>query len=411
MIKKEKAHFYVEKYDRFRQELLLDFVREDEFLYFRNHGDYTPDMHLSDGKYEPTMLLVYGCSPQKTLRRGAILTLDMDCLMEMRNESNNVSENNNLSDDNDKHPATVFLEIFDGARFANLIDDPDRCLISTRIPKEYIVRLDSSRFGSPCTLNNLGENVELHVWNVGQGNTNCISDKVNLTLFDFGASFYYSDSKLSTILNDHMDFMEGHDSVSLIISHWDIDHYNLLCVAQEDFLQSLCRVSYPDKGVGVTMKQVAARIIKNCTWRNAIESPTPKIERKCGIQKIFEGNRYALFAGERSKNKNNSGLLLLVFNDKATALLPADHSNYQIWEQMYPFVCERGNKLHIVVPHHGGDCGKTPIPHEVVPGDAAISVGSNMYGHPRPKTIASYIDAGYSIIRTDRYGRDVFIRL
>lgn len=88
MIKKEKAHFYVEKYDRFRQELLLDFVREDEFLYFRNHGDYTPDMHLSDGKYEPTMLLVYGCSPQKTLRRGAILTLDMDCLMEMRNDTN-----------------------------------------------------------------------------------------------------------------------------------------------------------------------------------------------------------------------------------------------------------------------------------------------------------------------------------
>lgn len=72
-------------------------------------------------------------------------------------------------------------------------------------------------------------------------------------------------------------------------------------------------------------------------------------------------------------------------------------------------ICEA--KINIVVPHHGGDCGKTPIPHEVVSGDAAISVGSNMYGHPKPKTIASYADAGYMIKRTDRYGRDVFIRL
>lgn len=91
------------------------------------------------------------------------------------------------------------------------------------------------------------------MWDVGQGNTNCISDKTNLTIFDFGTSFYYSKTKQNAILNAHKEFIKGHDRVSLIISHWDIDHYNLFCVASDEFLENICCIFYPFVGIGLTM--------------------------------------------------------------------------------------------------------------------------------------------------------------
>lgn len=403
MIQFEKAHLYVEKYSRAGQELLLDFVREDEFIYFKNRGDYTTGMHLSE--YEPTMILVYGCSPKKSLRDGAILTLDMNRLIGMHNEWDFASNNNAFD-----HPATVFLEIQDGASFSKLIDDPDTSSVSMHIKEEYIIHLNSSWNGVPCALNNLGENIEVSVWDVGQGNTNCISDGTNLTLFDFGTSVYYSKNKQNTILNAHRDFIINHRRVSLIISHWDVDHYNLLCAVPDEFLRNICCVFYPSSGIGLTMMQVAARIKKNCHYRVAI-IPPPKTSRKCGIRKVFEGGKYALFTGENSKNKNNSGLLLSVYNNKATAFLTGDHSNYQVWNQLYTAFAMKKNKLHIVVPHHGGDCGNTPIPHGITTGVSAISVGSNTYGHPKVKTINSYINEGFKVIRTDRYGQDIIIKL
>ena len=212
------------------------------------------------------------------------------------------------------------------------------------------------------------------------------------------------------ILDAHRTFIKKHERVSLIISHWDIDHYNLLCAVPDEFLRDICCIFYPSWGIGLTMTQVAEKIKRNCNYRNAIEAP-PKTLRKCGIQKVFEGNRYALFTGERSNNKNYSGLMLLVFNNMATAFLTADHSNYQVWNHLYASANTRKNTLHIVVPHHGGDCGNTPIPHGILPGVAALSVGSNIYGHPKPKTISKYRKAGYNLIRTDRYGQDIVIKM
>lgn len=151
MINIEKVHLYVEKFDRLRQKLLLDFVWEDEFVYFKNRGDYTPEMHLSE-EYEPTMLLFYGCSPKKTLWHGAILTLDMNRLIEMYSK-----KDLELNENAFERSATIFFEILDGTYLVDLIDDPDSSSVSTQISEEYIIRLNSSWEGAPCALTNLEE--------------------------------------------------------------------------------------------------------------------------------------------------------------------------------------------------------------------------------------------------------------
>ena len=104
----EKAHLYVEKYSKIQQEILLDFVREDEFLYFKNYGDYTENMHLSESGYEPTMLLLHGCVPMRKLYEGAMITVNMDKLLTLRREMRDFRYN--VEDRNQNQPAWYILK-------------------------------------------------------------------------------------------------------------------------------------------------------------------------------------------------------------------------------------------------------------------------------------------------------------
>lgn len=399
----KKVHLLVEKYNQKRQELLLDFVREDEFIYFRQNGDYLPTMHLSTKQYEPSMVMVYGCAPERKIWEGSIITLGMNRFMEFR-----ASEKSEGNDEFVGKAATVFLEVQNGEKFASLIDD-EGSSVSGYVPLQYRTQLASSWQGAPCALEYLEESFDVMAWNVGQGNTNSISDGTNLTIFDFGASMYYPKKKLEGILDTHKDYIKRHGTISLIISHWDIDHYNLLCVVSDEFLQKLCCVFYPSKGIGLTMMQVAKRIEKNCRYRIGIE-PAGKTSRKCGIKKIFEGNRYTLFTGEKSKDKNRSGLLLSVHNQKSITFLTADHSNYQVWGKMYEETNAKEYELHVIVPHHGGRGGKPHVQAGNTKSMAVISVGHNNYGHPKDRTVAEYKAKGYTVMRTDCYGYDVIVK-
>lgn len=60
-------------------------------------------------------------------------------------------------------------------------------------------------------------------------------------------------------------------------------------------------------------------------------------------------------------------------------------------------------KLNIVVPHHGGHCGKAKIktPSPLMPGISAVSVGKNSYKHPNQSAINEYINNGFKVLRTD----------
>lgn len=404
-MKIEKAHLYVEKYSKLHQELLLDFILENEFIYFQNNGDYLERMHLEKGQYEPTMLLLHGCAPARKLREGAVLTVDMDKLLTLRSALRNSAHDTAFQQ---SYPATVYLEVDDGAEFAQLIDDPEST-VSNRVHRRWMGDIPPTWSGPPCALENMRDDFELCVWNVGQGNTNSIADPFYLTLFDFGASIYNTKAQLERILQDHAPLFANKASISMILSHWDCDHFNLLCAVDNSFLEHICCIFYPPGVMSLTARQIAERIKLCCKYRVQIAPAPRRVRNRCGIHAVYEGERYTLFTGENSSNRNHSGLLLALYSKTQTALLTADHSNYQVWDRMYAAVRTWGQKTHIVVPHHGGDCGRLTIPNVTQPGVAAVSVGSNNYHHPRPATLNEYRHAGYHVIRTDRCGSDVTI--
>lgn len=403
----EKAHLYIEKYNRATRELLLDFVKEDEFRCFTSFGEAPSNMHFSVECYEPTMLLIHDCAPKRTIPQKSIITVEMDQLIAVCNERR-------LTLDNQMQelPATVFLEILDGSEFAALLENTDICSISRYISAEFVSHPSGISSFPPCALESMSDSFELRIWNVGQGNTNSIFDGENLVLFDFGASMYHPKQTIEDILSAHDDLLCSASTISLIISHWDIDHYKLLCYAGSTFLQRISCAFYPSTGIiGTTAKQALARIEYFCQSKNAINPVQKKAPYKEGIQKLFNNSTFTLFTGEKSRSKNWSGLLLSVHSKTATAFLTADHSNYQVWDEMYTYVGKINNTLHIVVPHHGGYCGNVPIKSGVLSGKAVISVGKNGYKHPSLKTISAYVDAGYTVLQTDRQGNDIIINM
>lgn len=403
------AHLYIEKYIKSEKNLLVDFIKEDEFIFFKNNGDYIEGMHLSKN-YEPTMLLFHSFIPDRNIRKGDLITIQMEKLLQIRKEqfSNeyiiNDKENQNI-------PATVFMEYNNSISFNNLLKSPD-CIITHYISKKYIHRIQGFSKGEPCTLNNLGERFLLLIWNVGEGNTNSISDGSKTTLFDMGASLYYSKNQLENILIEHEDLLQNNRCISLIISHWHTDHYNLLCVVDDAFLSSLCCIFCPPDCITLTAQQLVTRIERLCKYRVTIFPKDITQSRKCGIQAVIERKKYILYTGEKSLNKNLSGLMLKIESKSALAILSADHSNYQVWDQLLLNSPNLEKKsLYIVVPHHGGNSGKGRITSVGCDKTAIISVGSNGYGHPHKKTLNNYEQADFHIIRTDQHNGDVSVKM
>ena len=409
----EKVHLYVEKYSRRYGEILLDFLSEKEFLYFRSNGQIESNMHLSSEEHEPTMLLIHNFeAPNTNIREGGMITTDMRRLIEITNEARETDTDTNIIQ-NQARSSIIYQVIADGQIFSELISSTEST-VSRTVPSgsfstpAVLQAIDNETAWSHlCCLDAMKGAIELRVWDVAQGSTNSISDNNNLALFDFGASYYKSDAQLRSIIASHSHLLNTKNRNTLIISHWDIDHYNLLTVISSAFLMRLDCVLYPPVSPNLTAVQVANKIARYCKHRFLI-IPSARTGRKYTISPKYAGTNYALFSGDAGPSKNLSGLLMSIYGRASTALLTADHNNYQVWSKMYT---PTSKKLHVVVPHHGGFCGKTPVPTPSNPGIAVISVGSNTYKHPSPSVEASYRKAKFRLCRTDIWGHDITINI
>lgn len=406
MIKLDVAHLFVEKYTK--DYLLVDFVEEREFIYFRNSGDYLDTMRL-DEKYEPTMLL-FSHVGKLPLKEGDLFTIPMNLLIEMK-----YTDQANLYNDNDleERPMNIYRIFSNGEWISELFknNQANKCNRLSRNFREHIK--ETWPYGEPCSLNQLGSNFNLEVVDVGQGSTNLVYDDNTLTVFDCGASMTYPESQCQSILKGIRGLFSSSRTISLIISHWDCDHYNLLTVMDDNLMRQFCCVFVPPKISTLTAKNVIKRLYKNCNYIRTFK-PFPRMKkRKVGIHSVIKNHNYELYVGEMCSSINNSGLALAVKGVNDFVILGADHSNYQVWDCIYPQISRGGySTLNIVVPHHGGDCGKINVKHIAEhPGIAAISVGKNYYKHPQQKTIDEYENLGFEIRRTDWERKNIVIKI
>lgn len=392
-------HVYVEKIDPVERFILLDFVKKDEFqsFMFSNQLDYA----IQDREdYASEILLQHanfttlkGHYP----REGHVYKVPVDRLREQAHwEYNYMAERN-------RYFSVAFLT--DASRLD--LSEVFRVEVSQ---SQFTMKVQGNWDKEPCGAKCLTDDIKIVIKNVGQGNRNEIWDSSEChIIFDYGCSTHWSEKRVKKFIADN-PIPNG--KPSLIISHWDIDHYNMLkCISDMD-LKKLCCVYVPANCTSLTSKNIAKKLQSNCAICAVEEFDQRAVARRVSLCAVFHGEHYILFGGERSKNKNLSGLALAIWNDSGRIFLCADHSYAQVFQDMektfHANAKMKQRTFHLVVPHHGGEGGKIPqVKFSDIPGDAIVSTGPNCYGHPNSDVRKSISSIGFQWRRTDVEDGDI----
>ena len=258
------------------------------------------------------------------------------------------------------------------------------------------------------TINELSEKIELNINNprrivfrvrdIGQGNLNEVYfyNKMYI-LYDIG-------SKQSGIIKDRLRRIkiycdrlrkfkrlkeENATNIyqkdrTLIISHWDIDHYNGIFHLEEMgildcFDVFILPVRIPNQTSERAYQKIKAlnKKIISVEMRRRDKSD----RRGSTLVKILDTTHIKLYKGSNSSDRNQSGIVLTIHKDNSEVIMPADHH----YKQLDNFVIDNNNynNKYLVVPHHGGNAGDVNLVCKWNNCEQAIiSAGENQWGHP-----------------------------
>lgn len=375
------------------------------YLDFRTKKDFAAYVREL-GMKEPTRgsyLQIEGYRSPKRLTRGAYYALNVDMLKQLKPEP--IQE------------SLIFAHSYIFNNYAGKNDDTFHLLQAHEL-------LDPDDLATPH--HNRIENLEdvagreylkFCVNDVSQANWNeVLDDSAVLYVFDIGAPIHAKATDVQSYI-DNYAHSYSNDKPVLILSHWDIDHYHCLLQMSEaaikaNFSKFIC----PDKIKSNTSQQVFDKMEKALGSANVhsvllhnrtADTAYPLMHQEYGNQGI------RLYAGERSRNVNYSGLVLYVEGTKGNVILTGDCLPVQASDVLaYSTANLSYEKEHyLVVPHHGGDFKSKKIyktyiiPTKLKPKEAIISVDetNNTYGHPT-KEMINFLKsvANWNITRTDK---------
>ncbi|AGX06474.1 hypothetical protein B14911_03404 [Bacillus sp. NRRL B-14911] len=248
------------------------------------------------------------------------------------------------------------------------------------------------------------EELKIIIRNVGQANWNEVySNGSCKIIYDIGCSIYYDVNVVKNLINNTP---LNHHPV-LIISHWDIDHYLALVKFPKLDFNKFRNIIVPYRLPNKTSEKVLKLFPQNKVIRIP-ECSKKLIGRKISSKLIKSTDNLALFRGERSSDRNKSGLSLAVIGKYQSVILPADHTYYQVFRNMYTELPEN-IPLNLVTPHHGGKAGSITRALKdlmIMPGASITSTGKNNYGHPFEETKSQLDNHGFTWVRTDEGVKD-----
>lgn len=389
---------YVEKYDKYDGFLLVDFVSIEEYYNFCKIIDRP--LSPNDSR---TMLYIdniYFTSGKLPVEGSVYILPDEFLTFNWSKEPGYIESTE----------AGNFSDIFSFRTHANYRGE---CFINSPITfKPLRVSKPNDWNGKPCGLHRLTNEIELVVRDVGQGNWNELySNDECMIIFDIGTSIHISGSETRMLIDSGKAF-NGTHRPSLIISHWDIDHYKGIFQLKSSEINDFCCVFAPDILISETSKRAFKALKDNNSYIVAVaEITTRKVKRKISTQIYDSGNNYVLFQGEKASNRNHSGLSLAVWNQEA-AILTGDSSYYQVFENMIPEL-PNNSYINLVTPHHGGQAGSINSAsfNSVLAKFAITSTGRNSYGHPFNSVRQQLSSLGFQWTRTDHLNSDITIKI
>lgn len=383
---------YIEKFDRYEGFLLADFINRDDFVEFCGIINQTVD----ENDYR-TMLYIEGLRFLSGIypKEGCLYNFPMEFINEINwnKESNGELEGSDII----------------AFRAESNLNVPS--FFSKTLKRQELTTAESSWEGGPCGGCGVLGDISIIVKNVGQGNWNEVyAENRCRIIYDLGASIHFSSLEVKQVVKSTNAFL---DSPSLIISHWDVDHYKAIFQIEDTLINQLCCVMCPSILPNLTSKRAFKILQENCGYINTISpSNLRKVKRKVSLEVLFKYKNLYLFRAEKSSDRNKSGLSIALWNKKGAAILAGDHHYSQIFLDIYNNI-PPGLELNIVTPHHGGEAGKLDsfVGKISMVNKAVTSTGKNSYGHPKDENRKGLSKMGFKWLRTDNVGNDIVINL
>jgi beta-lactamase superfamily II metal-dependent hydrolase len=397
----------VEKYSIVDRLILLDFISEIEFRSFCSI--INQDIIPSDKR---SMLLIENVifSPDNTPREGKLYIFSEKDIGFFNWER----EPNELLGEYDPNLGSSDIIAFRADNINKMINFFTNPL--KNIPNLFLNDMgnifDEVELFPFCGIRNLcNENISVIIRNVGQGNWNEIYDIEGCKIiYDIGASIRYTNIQVKNLVNNSNAFSYN---PSLLISHWDIDHYRGVFQLDENQIGNICCVYAPAKIPNLTTVNAINKLRNlNVPLYFIPEQMNRKVPRRISLEKIISDNCIALFRGESSSDRNKSGLVLSIWQKTESIILAGDHYYYQIFEDVATEL-PLNVRINIVTPHHGGKAGSLNKFRKgrVKANIAVTSTGDNSYGHPFAENERHLKRIGFYWVQTDNLNADILIKI
>ena len=267
----------------------------------------------------------------------------------------------------------------------------------------------------------------LKVNNVGRGNWNeiIVRNKARV-VYDMGTNI---EKKSWNDVKSLADKHKYDSKPTLIISHWDLDHYNVFLFMsnsdRDQFSQLIVTSTLPS----LTPFRMLQELVRNTKVKLSLVDNNPQILTAPVNYIDVKNPQLKLFAcpmkmGVSKSYTNESGLLLDVDDKDKNILLTGDCTYEQAnGAVVQSFATIKADKEHyLVVPHHGG--GHKPRyntpQHCIIKGviisvdelteDKTNKVVRHRYGHPTIEVVHHLIKDHHCILyRTDYMNDDITI--
>lgn len=254
--------------------------------------------------------------------------------------------------------------------------------------------------------------IEVSVYNVGQGNWNEIlfNDDL-LIIYDLGASSsqVFNDTYKRVALPQNrrvtLNYILKDIKLKkiLIISHWDIDHYNGIFEIPDVDIKSFDFCIVPKRMENDTMKRAFDKLSKNTVVHSIEMNPKGRGRGATSVlTEICTNSILKIYKGTNCSDRNKRGLLLSLHAKNINFIFPADHHYNQIDNYIVKKHYQK-NELNLVVPHHGGHAGEYKLMDKWKNGNHSIISTNGRYGHPIGGVTSRLSSPNFiSIHRTDK---------
>lgn len=298
-----------------------------------------------------------------------------------------------------------------GASFlrANLVGAPNEGNFARYLTAPRVANIPLNSIELAVDPNPTGD-IELTVVNCGHGNWNEIRTVTDRVIYDVGACRSFTRAQVRAVVAGRRIASEKR-WVSIVISHWDVDHYHALLEFEPAELAKLRVVFVPSQ---LPDTETFRRVLRRLTDHEVVLAALPPASRSGTSREIvlkmaWQKGIFTVFRATSGHSRNQTGIVLGVRGQREIALLTGDHHYDKVLAAASAVTTIGKQACVLVTPHHGGLAGNlsaadwlNAFPNLTTP----ISCGSNSYGHPMATVEAELraMQTGAAPWRTDVSG-------